>query len=110
MVEESDYTPESGEAAMGRLLDRAPKRPLAVLAVSDLIALGAMMATRKRGLDCPRDVSIVGFDGIQASGFSTPGLTAVQKPSRAIGATSVDMLIDQIEGRNHEARSISLSC
>ena len=34
----------------------------------------------------------------------------MQKPSRAIGATSVDMLIDQIEGRNDEARSISLSC
>lgn len=109
VVEESEYTPESGAAAMQRILARTKSRPLAILAVSDLIALGAMVAVQKSGLRCPHDVSIMGFDGILPAWISEPGLTSIQKPGRGIGAHSVDMLIEQVEGVG-DARSVSLNC
>ena len=50
----------------------------------------AMMAVREAGLDCPRDVSILGFDGIPSGEFAWPGLTTVAKPGRNIGERAVE--------------------
>src|SRR3546814_13512304 len=52
---------ESGERALGQLLARG-RRPDAIFASSDLIALGAIRALRKANLSVPRDVSVVGYD------------------------------------------------
>jgi LacI family transcriptional regulator len=93
-----DYTVEGGHAAMLRLLARPCVPPFAVFAANDLMALGAMTAVRERGLDCPGDVSVLGFDGIAAGAFSSPGLTTVEKPARALGARAVAMLARAIEG------------
>ena len=101
-TETADYTVEGGQAAMGRLLDRPRRSHLAVFAANDLMALGAMLALRDRGLDCPDDASLLGFDGIGAGAFSSPGLTTVAKPARALGARAVAMLVEAIEGRPAE--------
>ncbi|MCC0022859.1 MAG: LacI family DNA-binding transcriptional regulator [Hyphomicrobiaceae bacterium] len=108
-VEEATYTDEAGYHASKRILSRNPRRPLAIFAVSDLLALGAMMAIRDTGLSCPEEVSVLGFDGIAAGRFSVPPLTAIQKPSRLIGERAVDMLIEEIEDRPGD-RSLSLDC
>ena len=44
-----------------------PDRPNAILAASDLIAIGALSAVREMGLKVPDDVSIIGFDDIDMS-------------------------------------------
>ena len=100
-VETADYTVEGGHAAMSRLLDNRRPGPLAVFAANDLMALGALMALRDRGLSCPEDASILGFDGIAAGAFSWPGLTTVEKPGRALGRLAVSMLAAAAEGRPH---------
>lgn len=102
-VEDADYTVEGGHSAMLRLLDRrAGPGHLAVFAANDLMALGALMALRARGLSCPGDVSVLGFDGIAAGAFSHPGLTTVEKPARELGRRAVAMLAEAIEGRPPE--------
>lgn len=98
-IEEGEYTVEGGRHAMQRLLARARVGPLAVFAANDLMALGAMMAVRESGLDCPGDVSILGFDGVPAGAFTTPGLTTVEKPGRLMGARAVARLVDAIARR-----------
>ena len=103
-AEDGGYTLDGGRAAMRRLLDRRGRRHLAVFAANDMMALGALMAVREAGLDCPRDVSILGFDGIPASACAWPALTTIRKPAREIGAAAVDGLLEEIAGRPRRGR------
>lgn len=98
-VETGDYTVEGGARAMLRLLDRPRHGHLAVFAANDLMALGALVALRERALGCPADASVLGLDGISAGAFSSPGLTTIEKPARAVGRHAVEMLAETIEGR-----------
>ena len=92
-IENADYTVEGGRLAMQRLLANN-RGHLCAFAANDLMALGAMSAVREAGLRCPEDVSILGFDGIQAGAFAWPGLTTIEKPARQIGAQAVAWLLD----------------
>jgi len=103
-MEDGEYTVEGGHAAMKRLLARGRAGHLAVFAANDMMALGAMLAVREAGLNCPEDVSILGFDGVPAGAFSWPGLTTVAKPGRGIGMRAVDCLFDEIAGRPEHGR------
>jgi len=102
-VEETDYTFEGGHAAMGRLMARqAPGKlhaHLTVFCANDLMALGALLAAREAGRECPRDVSILGFDGVPSGAFSWPGLTTIEKPARELGRRAAQALFDEIAGR-----------
>lgn len=74
---------EGGHAAGGALLD-LPGRPTAILAQSDLMAIGVVRAAHDRGLDVPGDLSVTGFDGIAAPWW--PGeLTTVAQPASGKG-------------------------
>lgn len=109
-IEDTDYSMAAGHAAMRRLLAAADReRPSAVFAANDLMALGAMTALREAGLDCPRDVSVIGMDGIAAGALIAPGLTSIEKPRYAIGTESAGLAIEHIEGRS-AARHLVLPC
>jgi DNA-binding LacI/PurR family transcriptional regulator len=69
-------TIEEAKRGAGAILDRAD-RPTAILATSDVLAMGAMQAIRERGLDVPRDISVTGFDDIPDAARSDPPLTTV---------------------------------
>ncbi|WP_404406562.1 LacI family DNA-binding transcriptional regulator [Pelagibacterium halotolerans] len=109
LMEEGEYTVESGRAAMLRLLERGKDAVRCVFAANDLMALGALLAVREAGLKCPDDISILGFDGIPAGAFSDPGLTTVAKPARGIGAEGMKLLVEAIEG-DVEHRRVLLPC
>lgn len=111
IVEGSDYTVDGGFQSMNRLLShrREQRKHLTVFAANDLMALGAMMAVRQKGLHCCEDVSILGFDGIPAGEFSYPGLTTIKKPSRKIGEQALECLLEEIEGHGEHGR-IYLPC
>ena len=55
----------SGLAAARALLD-LPERPTAIFAFNDNMAIGALQAARELGLEVPRDLSVVGFDALEA--------------------------------------------
>ena len=98
-VEDADYTFEGGYAAMQRLMARHEVGHLAVFCANDMMALGALLAAREAGRDCPGDVSILGFDGIPGGAFSWPGLTTIEKPARELGRRAAQALFDEIDGR-----------
>ncbi|WP_236240867.1 LacI family DNA-binding transcriptional regulator [Streptomyces sp. CC228A] len=86
---------EGGYAAAGTLLDQGCT---AVICGSDLMALGAVRAVRARGLDVPRDASVVGFDDSPLIPFTDPPLTTVRQPVRAMATAAVDALLEEIDG------------
>ena len=71
-----DSSAQSGERAAHALLTRSDP-PSAIFATNDLMAIGALSAAWKLGLAVPRDLSVVGFDDIALSAYTTPPLTTV---------------------------------
>lgn len=93
---------EAGAAAADALIERGAKFD-AILAASDLIAIGAMRALAARGIRVPEDVAVVGFDDIAAASFTNPPLTTVMQDTRAAGRMLVETLLGRIrEERVHD--------
>lgn len=89
------YTIESGYNCMKRLLNQ-PNKPTAILAASDMIAIGAMNAIQESGLKVPDDISIVGSDDINFAQFLSPPLTTVSRPKYELGETSATLLMNHL--------------
>ena len=75
------------------------RRPTAVLAMSDAIAIGAIRGLRDRGLSIPLDVSVVGFDDIELAQTTDPPLTTIHQPIRGKGEEAARLLLSVIAGR-----------
>lgn len=102
---EGHYTVESGRQAMGQLWDRCSDLT-AVFVVSDEMAIGAMHALRERNLEIPRDVSVLGFDGIDIIPYLSPPLSSVQQPIRTIGEKAAELLLRLMEGEEPGERRL----
>ncbi|MGW7517505.1 LacI family DNA-binding transcriptional regulator [Streptomyces sp. NPDC054796] len=95
-VAEGDFTQESGEAAMERLLGEHPQLD-GVFAANDLMAQGACLALRHHGRRVPEDVAVLGFDDSSAALACRPPLTTVRQPVEAMGAEMARLLVERIE-------------
>lgn len=85
---------------LARLLFAAPPadRPTAVFAHNDLMAVGALDAAREAGLECPRDVSIVGYNDAPLVDHLDPALSTVRLPAHEIGRQSAHLVLGAIAG------------
>jgi DNA-binding LacI/PurR family transcriptional regulator len=90
---------DEGEQAAGRLLD-GPLRPTALVAQSDVLALGCLRAAAARGLAVPGDVSVVGFDGIDLPLVDGTVLTTVRQPAADKGRTAARLLAAVVAGEH----------
>ena len=86
-----EFSFEGGRRAARELLDR-DDRPTAVICSSDVMALGVLKEAHALGLRVPDDLSVVGFDGIDAAGWVEPPLTTVEQPIEELASTAVDLL------------------
>lgn len=84
---------------LGRRLLEAPRLPTAVVASSDLVALGALKAFLSKGVRVPEDMSIVGFDDVLLASYVHPSLTTVRQPKYEMGRTGVEYLLQFLRGR-----------
>lgn len=87
-----DFSFQGGFAAAERLLD-LHDRPTAIFAANDDMAAAVVAAANKRGLQVPRDLSVVGFDDSPIARVIWPPLTTIRQPSLAMAAAAVDLLI-----------------
>lgn len=97
-VAEGDMSVTSGYHAADRLLGRQD-RPTAIFALNDRMALGALQWAREHGLRVPQDVSIAGFDDIDAASHSHPALTTVRLPSYREGQEASALLFRLLDGK-----------
>jgi LacI family transcriptional regulator len=109
----SEYQQESnfdvpGGREKALLLLRMHPQPTAIFAANDLIALGVIKALREVGLDCPSDVSVIGFDDLEFSPLIDPPLASVYQPGYQLGATAARLLFDRVNGDDGPAKHIVL--
>jgi DNA-binding LacI/PurR family transcriptional regulator len=84
---------EAARELVGGLLERAD-RPTGVVAMSDELAAGVVDAAGARGIEVPRQLSVVGFDDTPTAIFTTPPLTTVHQPLAARGETAARLLLE----------------
>lgn len=101
------FTSQGGYEAMHAML-RTESLPTAVFVCNDLMAIGALRAAHESGVQVPGALSIVGFDDIELSSFTSPPLTTVAQPKQRMGALAVAMLLERIEGRRRDTRKVVL--
>ena len=100
--------PEEGYIHAQQLLATG-RRFTALFAFNDISAIGAMRAFKDAGLRVPDDISVVGFDDIQASSYLMPRLTTVKQPLRQMGELAAKQLLERIANGNGRApQTISL--
>src|SRR5690606_6863902 len=101
---------ESGRAAAAAFL-ALPDRPTAVFTANDEGAIGFLTALRGAGIECPRDISVVGFDDIALAQRYVPALPTAPQPCAAVGRRAAQALIVVIEGepRSRVPRRMVLS-
>ena len=73
----------------------------ALFAIADVMAIGAIRALHNNGLLVPKDVSVMGFDGLNLGSFLVPQLSTVIQSTRTMAQRSVEILIHQIEHGAH---------
>ena len=100
---EGNWSSESGEKAIRQLLDQYPEMD-AVFVANDQMALSVLQVACRRGLRVPRDLAVVGFDGIPESAFFWPPLTTVKQDLHRLGCIAVEQALQAIEA-HQEANS-----
>ncbi|WP_296722738.1 LacI family DNA-binding transcriptional regulator [Erythrobacter sp.] len=97
LIVPAHFEVHSAEAATRSAIARGPAFD-AVFAASDLIAIGAIRALTRSGLDVPGDVSVVGYDNITAAWLVSPQLTTIDQDANLAGQVLVSRLIDRGDG------------
>jgi LacI family transcriptional regulator len=95
LIRTGDNKKESGYW-VGLDLLRMEDAPRAFVVCNNLMTLGLLTATKESGLECPREVSVVGFDDCDWSEHLDPPLTTVTQPAAEMGATAAKMLLKRL--------------
>ncbi len=97
---------EDGTDSATRLLEKAQAKPDALFCVNDPVAMGAMIALKKKGYRIPDDIAVVGFTDNPMAEIMEPPLTTVRQPAYEIGKTAAELLLNQIRDTSHRAQPV----
>jgi LacI family transcriptional regulator len=96
---------DEGFRAMNVILE-GKKKPSAVIAYNDLIAIGVMDAIKQQRLTIPGDISVIGFDDIGLASEVNPALSTIHVPKKTMGMLAVQQLLQIIKGKESPYRKI----
>ena len=92
LIAHGNFSYEDGQSGAERLL-QLPEPPTAIFAVADTLAVGALRAARRLGIDVPEQLSVVSFDDTMIAQWTHPQLTAVRQPLFSMGQVAVERLL-----------------
>jgi LacI family transcriptional regulator len=95
-LEKNIWSPELGYPPVRKLLS-STRDFTAIFCFNDTTAIGAVRAIEDAGLNCPRDISVIGFDDIIVAEYFNPRLTTVRQPLHKMGWTAAQLLIQRIQ-------------
>ncbi len=106
LIVESEWNCHAGRTAALHLLTQTP-RPTAIFASSDMQAIGVLEAARSLHIEVPRELAVIGFDGIEVSELLD--VSTVQQPMQRMGEMGIVRLFEQIANPQLEPELIRLS-
>ena len=106
ILETKNLTVLEGRAVAKEILSRpVSKRPDAVFAANDLLAIGIMQVlVVAKSVSIPEDIALVGYDDISFASSALISLTSVRQPSALIGAQAIELLIEETEDPRNPIR------
>ncbi|GAA2806300.1 LacI family DNA-binding transcriptional regulator [Crossiella cryophila] len=105
-IAHGDFRRASGARATGELLDR-PDAPSVLVAMDNLMGLGALEELRRRRLRLPQDVGLAVYDDLAWFPLFDPPITVIAQPTEEMGSAAVRELLGLISGER--AKNVSLS-
>ena len=84
------------------------RRPTAIFAISDIIAIGAIKEIKSNGLDLPKDMAIVGFDDTGIASMYDPALTTISQPRYDLGRVTMEIMLERIRDNHAQNKRIFL--
>ncbi|MBM7573015.1 LacI family DNA-binding transcriptional regulator [Aquibacillus albus] len=102
-----DITFEHGKKVAEEIL-KSEQKPTGIVTVSDVLAIGIMKALQMKHIQVPNDYSIVGFDDLSISEYTTPSLTTVRQDIFEKGKYAANLLINAIESEDVEHQTVEL--
>jgi len=96
-IQPGDYSMADGRRAAAAYA-AMKERPTAIFTANDEMAIGLLAGFREHGIECPRDVSIIGFDDITVAKNYFPALTTMSQPRVELGRVATEALINLLEG------------
>lgn len=107
LVVECGPTIEDSYQAARQLLE-LPSRPTALLAINDLLAVGALRAIKDVGLDVPRDISLFGYDDMPMSQYLVPRLSTASKDGEKMGREAIRLLLARLQDPGRPPQQVKL--
>jgi LacI family transcriptional regulator len=104
-----DFTESSGYRAAGEIL-RHSRRPSAVFASNDSMAIGLMCSLGNMGIDVPRSVAVAGFDDVAIARYLTPPLTTAHVDAYRLGERAVALLLSALSKEKSDQKHETLPC
>ena len=95
-LDKNSWSPELSYHPVRELLSRT-RDFTAIFCFNDIAAIGAIRAIEDAGLNCPRDISVIGFDDIIIANYFNPRLTTVRQPLHKMGWTAAQLLVKRIQ-------------
>lgn len=109
MIARGDYSFKSGYRAVDKLMSLpASRRPTAIFAANDHMAMGAIKRLTEIGVSVPGDVAVIGFDDIAPAAYYRPALTTVRQPIEESARRAAELLIGRIQGTVSELPEVEL--
>jgi len=107
LIIKESYGYKGGQRAAKYFLS-IEKRPTAIFAVSDIIAIGAIKEIKDNGLSVPDDIAVVGFDDTGIASMYDPPLTTVAQPRYDLGRVAMEIMLERIKNNEAESRRVFL--
>jgi LacI family transcriptional regulator len=98
----------AGETGMNQLLEKGGDLPTAIITGNDLMAIGVLRSLRAHGLECPRDISVIGFNDMPFAEDLNPPLTTVRVPHIEMGSAAARLLLEGIAGGPQQHVTLTL--
>lgn len=106
LVQQGYFTYRSGLEAAEKLLGHR-RPPTAIFASNDDMAAAVVSVAHRRGLDVPRDLSVVGFDDTSAATTVWPELTTIHQPIASMADSAIDVLLRDIRRNDRTVRLLA---
>ena len=98
-IMQDKFSTSSGYKMMSEMISKG-NLPTAIFAASDPIAIGAMRALQENGYKIPEDISVMGFDNTELSGYTNPPLTTVNAPVYAMGIYGIRFILNMMKSKS----------